>query len=287
MAEDLWVHYLISFQVSRLKPDLPKTSWCIQVCLSWNLIWNLVKKSMREKGKPFKHRLPQPEGDQQDQEPQAQQARRSPRLNKVTEDEATVKDSQASTRGSKVLEVWYHLEAKLETKLPYHVAFETIKEWVNIKEEQHPMLAYAASADPDIMYYHEAMREPDCGEFVKAMQKEVKSHTENGVWELVPRSSVPEGVKILPAVWAMKCKRRIATCEVYKWKARLNIDGSKQEESVNYWETFSPVASWAAIRMVLITSLIHGWYTKQIDFVLAYTQADVECELYMAIPEGF
>jgi hypothetical protein len=40
--------------------------------------------------------------------------------------------------------------------------------------------------------------------------------------------------------------------------------------------------------MVLITSLIHAWYTtKQIDFVLAYTQADVECELFMAIPKGF
>ena len=47
------------------------------------------------------------------------------------------------------------------------------------------------------------------------------------------------------------------------------------------------MASWAAIRMVLITTLIHAWYTKQIDYVLAYTQADVECELYMVIPKGF
>jgi hypothetical protein len=39
--------------------------------------------------------------------------------------------------------------------------------------------------------------------------------------------------------------------------------------------------------MVLITTLIHGWFTKQIDFVLAYTQADVDCQLYMAIPKGF
>ncbi len=167
------------------------------------------------------------------------------------------------------------------------MAYETIKEWDDIEAEQHPMLAYAASADPDTMYYHEAMREPDSAEFIKAMDKEVQSHTENHVWELVPRSSVPPATKILPAVWAMKRKRRIATREVYKWKARLNIDGSKQEEGVNYWETFSPVASWAAIRMVLITTLIHAWYTKQIDFVLAYTQADVECELYMAIPKGF
>jgi hypothetical protein len=39
--------------------------------------------------------------------------------------------------------------------------------------------------------------------------------------------------------------------------------------------------------MVLITTLIHGWFTKQIDFLLVYTQADVECQLYMAIPKGF
>ncbi len=59
-------------------------------------------------------------------------------------------------------------------------------------------------------------------------------------------------------------------------------------EGVNYWETFSPLASWAAIRMVLSTTLIHGWFTKYVDFVLAYTQAEVvECQLYMAIPKGF
>jgi hypothetical protein len=96
------------------------------------------------------------------------------------------------------------------------VAYETIKGWVDIEgEQQHPMLAYAAAADPDTMlYYHEAMREPECTEFVKVMAKEVKSHTENGVWELVPRSSAPKGVKILPAVWAMKHERQIATCKV-------------------------------------------------------------------------
>jgi hypothetical protein len=62
------------------------------------------------------------------------------------------------------------------------------------------MLAYAASADPDTMYYHEAMREPDSVEFVKAMGKEVQSYTENEVWELVPRSTDPQETKILPAV---------------------------------------------------------------------------------------
>jgi hypothetical protein len=42
---------------------------------------------------------------------------------------------------SKVFDVWFNLEAKLEDKIPYHVAFETIKEWVDIEGELHPMLA--------------------------------------------------------------------------------------------------------------------------------------------------
>jgi hypothetical protein len=116
--------------------------------------------------------LPDSEGEQ-GQEPQT--LRRSPRLNKIP-------DNKPQDRTSKVLEVWYDLEAKLEDKIPYHVAYEAIKEWTDIDDgEQHPMLAYAASADPDTTYYHEAMREPDRPEFIKAMVKEVQSHTENGV----------------------------------------------------------------------------------------------------------
>jgi hypothetical protein len=48
------------------------------------------------------------------------------------------------------------------------------------------------------MYYHEAMKEPDREQFLKAMQQEVESHIQNQVWEMVPRSRVPEGAQILP-----------------------------------------------------------------------------------------
>ena len=148
------------------------------------------------------------------------------------------------------------MEAELEKTLPYYVAHEAIKEWFDPLDQEGQIIAYGASTDPDTMYYHEAMREPDREQFLNAMQQEVESHTQNQVWEMVPRSQVPEGAQVLPSVWAMKRKRRISTREVYKWKARLNIDGSKQQASVNYWETFSPVASWSAIRLVLITALI-------------------------------
>jgi len=95
-------------------------------------------------------------------------------------------------------------------------------------------IAFAACTNPDIMYLHEAMKAPNKAEFEKAMAEEVASHTDNNHWELVSRNTVPKGVEVLPAVWAMRCKRRIATQEVYKWKARLNLHGGRQTHLVNY-----------------------------------------------------
>jgi len=83
----------------------------------------------------------------------------------------------------------------------------------------------------------------------------------------------------------MKRKRSVGTGEVYKWKARLCIDGSSQEKGVNYWETYSPVVAWETIRSLLTLAILNGWTTRQIDFVLAFPQAEVECPMYMEIPK--
>ena len=59
----------------------------------------------------------------------------------------------------------------------------------------------------------------------------------------------------------MKRKRRIATTEIYKWKARLNVHGGKQEYGVHYWETYSPVVQQNSIHMFLILSILQNWHT--------------------------
>jgi Reverse transcriptase (RNA-dependent DNA polymerase) len=157
----------------------------------------------------------------------------------------------------------------------------------DIQDKMENPIAFAASSNPDVMYMDQAMKEPDHKEFEAAMIKEVKSHTENEHWHIVKRDQVPDGVDVLPAVWAMRRKRRISTGEVYKWKARLNIHGGKQTHGVNYWETYAPVIGWTTIRLYLILALLNERKTRQIDFVLAYPQADIECDLYMEIPRGF
>jgi len=149
-----------------------------------------------------------------------------------------------------------------------------------------PFLAYKAVSDPDTLYYHQAMREPDREEFETAMEKEINDQFENGNFTVILRSEVPNGCTILPAVWQMRRKRDARTGRIKKYKARLNIDGSRMKYGEHYNETYSPVASWNSVRMLLTMTSVHGWHTKQIDFVQAFAQAPVEKTLYMKVPAG-
>jgi hypothetical protein len=98
------------------------------------------------------------------------------------------------------------------------------------EEIENPLVAYKATSDPDTMYLHEAMKEPDADNFVKVMLKEVMDQMGNNNFSIIPRSEVPKGGKILPTVWQMKRKRDIKTRKIKKYKARLNIDGSRMEK---------------------------------------------------------
>ena len=106
-------------------------------------------------------------------------------------------------------------------------------------------------------------------------------------WKLIPKSPLPEGTKLLPAVWSFTRKQRATTGKVYKHKARLTVGGHKQEYGVNFWETYSPVVNWFTIRIFLILTLTHGWKARQIVFVLAFPQADIKTPMFMQIPKGF
>ena len=157
---------------------------------------------------------------------------------------------------------------------------------INEDEDEDPILAYAASSDPDTLYYHEAMREPDADQFREACVKEFGDQWDNGNFLLKRRSEIPADARILPGVWAMKRKRKVLTGEVYKHKARLNLDGSKQVHGLDYDQTYSPTASWPAVRLQMALTLVHNWYTRQIDYVQAFPQAPIQVKQYMKLPRG-
>ena len=182
------------------------------------------------------------------------------------------------------------LQASLMNNTPSQVPGEIFCmeaiESCDTNEYDNPMIC-KATTDPDTMYMHEAMREHDRNKFIDAMEKEVRDQVENGNFTIVHRDDVPADQTILPAVWQMKRKRDIRTRDIKKYKARLNIDGSRMKKVVHYDQTYAPVASWNSIRVLLAMVAAWGWHTKQIDYVLAFPQAPVEKEIYMRIPKGF
>ena len=84
----------------------------------------------------------------------------------------------------------------------------------------------------------------------------------------------------------MRCKRDITTNEIKKYKACLNLHGGKQEFGTNYYETYAPVVTWFSIRLLIVIGIIFGWALCQCDFIMAYPQAPIECDMYMDLPQG-
>jgi hypothetical protein len=108
---------------------------------------------------------------------------------------------------------------------------------LDLQDCMHHPIAFLAEMMGDVMYLHQALRQPDSMEFMEAVIKEVNGHVNNNHWKLIPCTEVPEGTEVIPSVWAMQRKQDLTTGKVTKHKARLNLHGRKQEFSTNYYET--------------------------------------------------
>jgi hypothetical protein len=149
----------------------------------------------------------------------------------------------------------------------------------------HP-IAFHEEMMGDIMYLNQALNQLDASHFVEAVITEVNGHVDNKHWQLTKRSKVPPNVDVLPSVWSMRQKRDITTNKVKKYKAHLNLHGGKQDYGMNYYETYAPVVTWFSIRLLIVISILHGWALCQCDFIMAYPQAPIECNMYMELTQG-
>ena len=87
-------------------------------------------------------------------------------------------------------------------------------------------MAYKAKSNPDTMYLHQAMKEPDKQHFIIAMEKEMDDQLKSHNFTKILRSKVSKGKIVLPSVWKLKRKRDIMTRTIIKYKAKLNKDVS-------------------------------------------------------------
>jgi len=70
-------------------------------------------------------------------------------------------------------------------------------------------------------------------------------------------------------------------------KARLVACGYSQVEGQDYTEVFAATLRAASFRLFCCLVAAWDWETDQIDAVKAFTQSDVDTEIYVEMPEGF
>ena len=74
---------------------------------------------------------------------------------------------------------------------------------------------------------------------------------------------------------------------VDNFKARLVIQGFRQKEGIDFFDTYAPVARISTIRLLIALASIHNLEIHQMDVKTAFLNGDLEEEIYMKQPEGF
>ncbi|GJW76656.1 zinc finger, CCHC-type containing protein [Tanacetum coccineum] len=88
----------------------------------------------------------------------------------------------------------------------------------------------------------------------EAIDDEIDSIMENNTWVL---SDLPPGCKLLGCKWIFKIKMKV-NGTIDKFNARLVIQGFRQKEWIDYFDTYAPVARITTIRLLLALAAIHN-----------------------------
>nr|KAJ0188935.1 hypothetical protein LSAT_V11C900504880 [Lactuca sativa] len=127
---------------------------------------------------------------------------------------------------------------------------------------------------------HTALQDAD---WIKAMQEELNEFERHKVWTLVPR---PSGKTITGTRWVYRNKVDKDGI-ITRNKARLVAQGFTQIESIDYGETFAPVARIEAIRLFLAYASYMNFIVYQMDVKTAFLHGVLEEEVFLNHPPGF
>ena len=134
--------------------------------------------------------------------------------------------------------------------------------------------------------YREAMASPDREKWRAAAQAEFDGCVAQQTWALVKRSSLPSNTNIIPVKWVFKIKTD-ENGVVTKYKARITPKGFRQRHGVDYFEVFANTGKYKTLRVALSIAARRNMELRQLDVPQAFTQADLQEDVYMEMPEGF
>nr|GEY56725.1 retrovirus-related Pol polyprotein from transposon TNT 1-94 [Tanacetum cinerariifolium] len=121
----------------------------------------------------------------------------------------------------------------------------------------------------------------DC--WFQAIQDEIHEFDRLQVWELVPQ---PDYVMIIALKWIYKVKLD-EYGDVLKNKARLVAKGYRQEEGIDFKESFAPVARIDTIRIFIANTASKNMTIYQMDVKTAFLNGELKEEVIQTIRHMF
>nr|GEW27771.1 retrovirus-related Pol polyprotein from transposon TNT 1-94 [Tanacetum cinerariifolium] len=119
--------------------------------------------------------------------------------------------------------------------------------------------------------------------WIEAIQEELNEFERLEEWELVPR---PDQVMVITLKWIYKVKLD-ELGGILKTKARLVARGYRQEEGIDFEESFASVARLEAIHIFLAYAANKNMVVYQMDVKTAFLNDNLQEEVYVSQPDGF
>lgn len=127
------------------------------------------------------------------------------------------------------------------------------------------------------------MKRSDCVGWKEAMEKELGTMREMGVWKLV---EPPSGRKLVGNRWVFEFKP-VDLKGGSKYKARLVAQGFSQVPGIDFHQTYAPVARQASVKLLVALAAQHDWELDCFDAKRAFLHGKLSEEIYMKQPRGF
>ncbi|KAL0430747.1 UNVERIFIED_CONTAM: Retrovirus-related Pol polyprotein from transposon RE2 [Sesamum radiatum] len=150
-----------------------------------------------------------------------------------------------------------------------------------VKDFGSDFVTYNIEDDP--ITFKDAMSSSEAKQWKEAVKSDIDSTESNGTWMLV---DLPPRCTTIGCKWIFKKKLK-PNGTVDKFKSRLVAKGFKQNEGIDYFDTYSPVVWLTTIQVLIALASVYSLPIHQMDVKTTFLYGELEEKTYMDQPEGF